>query len=189
MEIYYSKSKLVKTFLLALVMTFAALFVAAKVFFHLFVEARSIVSSVSISDFVAFLGGTVSVFGILIFGAAAIDIALRFFHSEAQVIISLNGIEDKRLNTGLIEWNDVALVIFSKDKYSQLLSLTLYSPEKHRRRLPKLKLLLRKINRQKDDDALRIQFNDLDAPIEDAWKFIENNVIKPREEKGIHLMP
>jgi len=189
MEIYYSKSRLVKAFLLALVITFAALFVSAKVFHHLFIEARSVLSSISIYHFIALFLGIVGVCGILIFGAGAAVFALRLFRSAPQVIISESGIEDERLGTGFIEWNEVALVFLAKYNHAEWLTLNLHSPEKYYSRLPKFELFLRRINGRKGKNDLSVRFNDLDASADEAWDFIENNVIKPREENGMALMP
>lgn len=189
MEIYYSKSKLVKTFLLTLLMTFAAVFVSAKVFYHLFIENRSVISSISIYDFAAFFLGIVGILGILLFGTGMFISAFRLFDSKPQVIISSKGIEDKRLRTGIIEWNDVALVFLSKHNLAEWLTLNLHSPEIYYSRLPTFELFLRWINGRKGKNDLSIRFNDLDASIDDAWNFIENNVIKPREAKDLALMP
>lgn len=189
MEIFYSKSKLIKLFLLSVLMVFAALILLTKIFDFLFTDNRSVFSSVSANDVFAAVLGIVCLFAILIFGAGIIIFFSKFFDSEPQLIISLAGIEDKRLNTGMIEWNEIAFVILSKDKYSQFLSVNLHTPEKYYKRLPKYELLLRKINGRKGKNDFSIRFADLEMPIDEVWNYIEENVIKPCEEKGIHLMP
>lgn len=189
MEIFYSKSKLVKAFLLSLLAVFSISFVIGKAVNDLFIQERSLLTSVSRNDLFWGVAGTAAVFGIVIFGGVGVSFLLKLFRSEPPVIISLEGIEDRRLNTGMIEWNEIAFVIFNKDSHSQFLSVTLHSPEKYHQRLPKFERFLRKINNQKGSDSFYIYFNDLDQPIEEAWEFIENNVTKPREEKSLALLP
>ncbi len=189
MKIYYSKSKLVKAFLLALVMTFAALFISAKVFFYLFAENRSVLSSFSANDLVLLVFGIICTIGVLLFGAGGVVFVIRLFHSEPQVIISSEGIEDKRLGVGIIEWSDVAVMFLADNRKAQWIILNLHSTKKYYPRLSKFELFLKWINGQKGSKDLLIRFNTLNVPIDDVWDYIEENIIKPRKEKGIYLVP
>jgi len=188
MEIYYSKSKLAKGFLLVLVLTAAALFVSSKVIDGFFAAQRSVLSSVSFYDVFEVVLAAVSIFGVLICGGGMVVLTQRLFRSDPQVIFDMGGIEDKRLNTGLIEWNKIAYISLADNNYAQWLNLTLHSPDKYFGQLPKFQLLLCKLNGQTGKNYFRIRFSDLNVPIDDAWQYIEENVIKPREEKSIALM-
>lgn len=189
MEIFYSKSKFIKAFLLALLMSFAAGLLAAELISGLLWEKASVLSTFSAGDIFSILLLIIILFALSISLGAALVFCSRIFNSAPQLIVSLEGINDKRLNLGMIGWNEVTYVILSKDKYTQMLSLTLNEPEKYYHRLPKFELFLRKLNGQRGNNDFRIRFADLDKPIDEIWVFIENKIIKPREEKGIHLMP
>lgn len=104
------------------------------------------------------------------------------------MIITFEGIEDKRLICGLINWDEIELITLEETKYAQWLNLILKSPEKFYRRLSSAQIFLRKLNGQKGNNNFRIGFTDLDKPIDVAWEFIEDKIIKPRAEKGIYLM-
>jgi hypothetical protein len=185
MEIFISKVKVIKGILLGLLMTSAALLVSVKVFYILFPANRSLLVSPFELHIIPLIVGLVSIFGFFWFGLMTLAFIARLFQSEPQVIITLEGIEDKRLNSGLIGWNEIGFISQEEVKYGQWLTLTLHSPEKYHLQLPKFELFLRKINGQKGLNNFRIRFTDLDTPINEAWNFIENNIIKPREEKSL----
>lgn len=169
MEISVSKIKVLKGISLSLLLTAASALVAVVIRPNLFVTA------------VGFLG-------LLMFGAMTIVFISRLFYTEPQVIINLEGVEDKRLNTGLIRWNEINTILMESAKQSQYLILDLNSPEEYYRKLPKLELFLRKANGQTGTNNFRIRFTDLDKPIDEAWEFIENNILKTQEE-SLHLAP
>ena len=189
MEIFISKLKVVKGILLGSLMTFAALYVAVRVFFILFPPNRSLLTSSFDFQTIPMIFGLAAVIGFLMFGGATIVIASRLFQSEPQLIISLEGIKDKRLNFGLIEWNEIETISLEETKYAQWLNLRLKSPENYLYRLPGFQKFLRKANGQHEFNNFRIRFSDLDTPIDEAWNFIEENIIKPRTEQGITLKP
>ena len=161
MEFFISKTKIFRAISLGLLLTLASLL--------LFI------------GYLNFFGIIFGVIGLLLFGSVTLFFILRLFQTESQVIINLKGIEDKRLNTGLIQWEKIDAVLLEKYKQAQCLVLVLYSPEKYYYKLPKFQLFLRKLNGQKGMNNLRIRFSDLDKPIDEAWEFIEKNVIKNRE--------
>lgn len=169
MEFYISKPKIIKSVILGFIMIGAAI-VVLNISENLFLKV-------------------VCISGILLFGAMTIAFIIRLLNSEAQVIINFEGIEDKRLNTGFIRWDETNFIMLEENKNSKWLNLKLTEPEKYFHKLPKFQKFLRKANGQIGVNNFRIRFTDLDQPIEDAWEFIEKNIIKPREEKGIHLMP
>ena len=174
---------------MGLLMTMAALFVSVKVFYILFPPNRSLLFSSFDFQIIPLIVGLVAVVGFFVFGAMTLVFVTRLFYTEPQVIINLKGIEDKRLNSGLIAWNEVGVIFLAEVRYAQWLNLTLDSPEKYYRQLPKFQLFLRKINGQQGINNFRVRFTDLDTPIDEAWDFIESNIIKPREEKDLALQP
>lgn len=189
MEILISKSKVVKAILLGTLMTFAALYVAVKVFYILLPSNRSVLESSFNLQIIPMIVGFAAVIGFFMFGAMTLVIIPRLFNSEPQVIINLEGIEDKRLAVGLIVWNEIEIIFLAETKYAKWLNLTLKSPENYYHRLSKFQLLLRKLNGQQGMNNFRIRFADLDTPIDEAWNFIEENVIKSRKEKEMALKP
>jgi hypothetical protein len=189
MKIFFSKPRVAKGILLGLLMTCAALFVSVKVFYILFPANLSLLVSSFELHILPLIVGLAGVFGFFMFGSMTLVLVTRLFYTEPQVIISLEGVEDKRLNSGLIGWNEVSVVSMEEVKNVQWLNLTLHSPEKYYNQLPKFELFLRKMNGQKGINNFRIRFADLDTSIDEAWNFIQSNIIKLREEKSLALSP
>lgn len=169
MDVFYSKSKLLKFSGLNL------LGLAAAVLVYIVYPNIS--------------GLIFGIIGSLLFGTMSIVVFFRIFNHKPQVILNLEGIEDTRLNTDLIKWDEIKFITLEENKRSKWLNLNLYEPDKVFHKLPSFQKILRKANGQTERNNFRIRFIDLDTPIEEVWNFIENNVIKPRNEKGIHLMP
>ena len=188
MEIFVSRAKVFKATLFGLLLTGASMFVSVKCYHNVFLESYSVFESTFRTQIIPFVVGTVGIFGFLIFGGMTLVFISRLFYTEPQVIINLEGIEDKRLRTGLIKWNEIDAVMLAEANRAQWLTVVLDSPEKYYLRLPKFELFLRKINYQQGNNSLRIRFADLDKPINEVWEFIENNIIKNREI-GLHLAP
>lgn len=186
MEIFLSKPKIVKATLLGALLTFASLFISAKVIFE--AANESVLADNWTELIFSRILFAIGVLGFLIFGAMTAVFISRLFDEKPQVILSVQGIEDKRLGCGMIEWDEIAFVTFMETKYAQWLSLVLKSPEKFYPKLSAFQIFLRKMNGQKGDNSFRIRFNDLNVSIENAWQFIEENVIKKREEKDMSLM-
>ncbi len=170
-------------------MTFAALFVAVKVFYILFPADRSVLTSSFDIQIIPLFVGIVSIIGFFMFGAMTIIFISRLFYNEPQVIINLEGIEDKRLGTGFIEWKEIGFFWWNETQYASWLTINLYSPEKYFSKLSGFQMFLRKANGQKGNNDLRIRFTDLDTPIGEVWDFIEENVIKPRKMEEMAFEP
>ena len=167
MEIFYSKTKLLKFIGLGL------LGVGASVFVY-----------IAYPNIFGLIIGTI---GLIFFGGGIIVAFSRFFNNEPQVIINLNGIEDRRLNLGLINWNEIKYVSLNQTKYAQWLNLVLENPEIYIQQLSKIQKFLRKANGQTDFDGFRIRFIDLDTPIDDAGDYFEKNVLE--QNQSLHLNP
>ncbi len=103
MEIFVSKSKVIKVILFGTIKTFAALFVAVKVFYIFFLANRSVLNSPFDFQFVLIIAGSIAVSSIFIFGIITIIIFSRLYASELQLIINTKGTKEKRLVFGLIE--------------------------------------------------------------------------------------
>ena len=167
MEIFYSKTKLLKFIGLGL------LGVGASVFVY-----------IAYPNIFGMIIGTI---GLVFFGGGTIVIFFRLFSNEPQVIINLDGIEDRRLNLGLIGWNEIKSVSLNEKKQAQWLNLILENPEIYIQQLSKFQIFLRKANGQTDFDGFRIRFIDLDTPIDDAWDYFEKNVLE--QNQSLHLNP
>lgn len=152
--------------------TSAAAFAAAKVFLN--TANKSVLTDFGSVPASSYVVGIISVFGFLIFGTMTVVFISRLFDNKPQLIITLKGIEDKRLGCGMIDWEEIEAVTFMETKYAQWLSLTLGSPEKFYDKLSSFQKLLRKLNGQTGTNSLRIRFADLNISIEDAWQYIED---------------
>lgn len=167
MEFFISKRKIIKGVLLGLLMT--------------------AVSALMFYAYPNWFGIIFGALGLAIFGTMSAFILLRFFESEPQVVISSQGIEDKRLNFGLIEWDEIKSVALNETKYARWLNICVETPEKYYCRLPKLQIFLRKANGQTGMNDFRVRFNDLDKPVEEAFEMIED--ILETRYNGLPLTP
>lgn len=169
MEVFYSKSKLLKFATLNLLGLTASILVYAA--------------------YPNILGLIFGAIGSILFGGFGFRICFNIFDHKPQLILNSQGIEDKRLNTGLIKWDEIKFISLEENKQSKWLNLNLREPEKYLRKLTIFQKFLRSANGQTERNNLRIRFIDLDMPIENVWEFIEINVIEPKTGKDIHLMP
>lgn len=157
-------------------MTCAALLVSAKVFFD--TASESVLADSLAAEMLPFFLGLIGVGGFLMFGAMTLVSISKLFDGKSQVMFSPEGIEDKRLGCGLIEWSEIEAVLVMETKYAQWLSIVLKSPEKFYGKLSSFQIFLRKLNGQSGVNNFRVRFTDLDAPIETAWRYIEEKIIK-----------
>jgi hypothetical protein len=111
--------------------------------------------------------------GIAMFAAGLVVIARRWLDPAPQLIISADGIDDRRLKLGPISWRDIASVALDQTAHAQWLTLELIAPEAYLVRLPGAQKALRAANEQLGADHLRIRFTDLDQPINDALLLIQ----------------
>lgn len=176
MEIFYSKKKLFKAVLLGLLGTVASIFVLFKFY-------QSVLgSSWTLGNNLGVLLSIIPLVGLVIFGGATLVFISRLFDKTPQVVITEEGLEDKRLNTGLIRWNEILGAMQMETKYAQWVSLILSSPEKYFEKLPAFQKFLRKANGQVENNNFRIRFTDLDTPIEEAFPFIEKCFLQCQNE-------
>lgn len=167
-------------------MTAASFFVLFKSYQAVLIDNQSLLSSsLNFGNILAVLLSLISLLGFVMFGGITITFALRFFNSQPQVIVSKEGIEDKRLNFGLIRWNEIEEIYFEETKYSKWLSLFLVSPENYFDKLPLFQKFLRKANGQSGNNFFRIRFEDLDKPIEEAMTLIEKYIAESRNEMAL----
>lgn len=109
----------------------------------------------------------------LIFGLTLLIVIIgKLLRSEAQVVISEKGIDDRRLRTEIIPWDEIIAITLNETKYARWLTVELASPEKYYSKLPVAQIFLRKLNGQEGANDLRIRFNDLDGSIDDAFEYI-----------------
>lgn len=183
MEIFYSKRKLLKGILLGLLGSAASFFVLFKGYQAFLIDNQSVFSSTwTFGNLIIVLLSTIPLAGLVMFGGATVIFIKRFFIRTAQVIINEEGIEDKRLNTGLIRWSEVLGALQMETDYAQWVSLILSSPEKYFEKLPTFEKFLRKANGQIGNNNLRIRFTDLDTPIDEAFPLIEKCVLQCQNE-------
>ena len=167
-------------------MTAASFFVLFKGYQAISLDNQSLMSNwLTFGNILAILLSLIPLLGIVIFGGATITFAARFFNPNVQVIISENGLEDKRLNFGLIPWNEIKNIYSLQNKYAKWLSLDLISPEKYVDKLPFFQRFLRTANGQFEDNHFRVRFEDLDKPIEEALEMIEKFYRQNENDLGL----
>jgi hypothetical protein len=174
MEIYVSKLKAAKFFSLGLIGTLASAFVFWKVFAALTFYFQHFSPTFIISIFFSLIFVIVAILGIFMFGSAMLIFGKRILTRTPLVLINSEGIEDKRLNFGLISWSEITSIFPHKVESIDYLSFNLKLPEKYQNNLPFLTKLIRKINGESNLNAFKIYFTELDKPIEEALNYILN---------------
>ncbi len=172
MKIYVSKLKAAKIFLLGLAGALASGFLSWQVYVYL-TYSFQIVWGVSLIGMVLnIIFGLIFLVGILVFGCVAIIFGKRLFDDKPQVLLSADGIEDKRLNSGLIKWSEISSIFPHKMGQAEWLSINLMLPENYQKRLPIFARLMRKINGESELNSFRIGFTELDKSIDEAFDYI-----------------
>lgn len=118
------------------------------------------------------LGYIVGGLGIFLGIVLLIVITNKILRSDAQLLMDEKGIDDHRLKTGCIPWEDINAVSLEETRHARWLTIELESPEKYYSKLPVVQLILRKLNGQEGMNDLRIRFNDLDGSIDDAFEYV-----------------
>jgi hypothetical protein len=174
MEIYVSKLKAAKFFSLGLIGTLASAFVFWKVFSALMFYFQHFSPAFIIGIFCSLIFVIVAILGIFMFGSAMLIFGKRILTRTPLVLINSEGIEDKRLNLGLISWSEITSIFPHKVESIDSLLFSVKLPEKYINKLPFFTKLIRKINGDSDLNEFKIYFTELDKPIEEALNYILN---------------
>jgi hypothetical protein len=172
MKIYVSKLKAAKFFSLGLIGTLASAFVFFKAFDSLSLSFRYFSLSLIIGIFFSFVALLASFLGFFVSVNLAVIYGKRLLTRKPLVLINSEGIEDKRLNLGLISWSEITSIFPHKVESIDYLSFNLKLPEKYQNNLPFFTKLIRKINGESNLNAFKIYFTELDKPIEEALNYI-----------------
>jgi hypothetical protein len=155
MSLLYSKSRLLKGITLALIM------IALSVFCFLH------------AGVVGEIAGSI---GIVMFGLGLIIETIKLFSNKPQITINSDGINDRRLNFGLIRWDEINTIELEKTQYATWVNINLNAPEIYYDKLPKFQKFLRKANGQIGINDFRIRLINLDKKPDEIWYYIEQMI-------------
>jgi len=172
MEIYVSKLKAAKILFLGLSGALASGFFSWKIYLYLTYSFRMVWDVSLIGMILNIIFGLMFLLGILVFGCVTVIFGKRLLDTKPQVLISAEGIEDKRLNLGLIKWSEISSIFSNKMSQAQWFSINLILPENYQKRLPVFARLMRKINGESELNSFRIGFTELDKSIDEAFDYI-----------------
>ncbi|MBF0547624.1 MAG: hypothetical protein HQM08_24505 [Candidatus Riflebacteria bacterium] len=157
MELFYSKSALLKGILLSF------LAVLASLFCFLFTDA--------LGKIAGFTGG-------FLFGCFLITEILKLFAHIPQIVISSEGINDRRLNCGLIKWEEINSISLQQTQYSKWININLNNPETFYKKLGGFQKLLRVLNGQTGVNNFRVRLITMDKSVDEILDFVEKNFVK-----------
>jgi hypothetical protein len=119
--------------------------------------------------------------GLVFFGSGLIWLPIRFFRTGPQVVVSHEGIYDRRLKVGVVFWGDVAAIYTRRIKTTEFLCLELRDPEKYLSRLPPWKRIVVAANRRLGFADLPIGFSGLTPGIRDVRNYLQDQGLEIHE--------
>jgi hypothetical protein len=129
------------------------------------------------------LDGLGIAFAMTLAALACIGLFLRSRSNlEPQLIITSEGIEDRRQGTGLIRWRDMVHFSRSNAPLSPHLRLDLVDPERHLAGMSRWRRSLVRLNRQMGFPEIVIPLDHLSPGVDKVWDYIEqtHRVALPR---------
>jgi len=118
--------------------------------------------------------------GVVFFGLGFIAIPIMFFRAGPQVVLSEDGIEDRRLKLGLIPWGDIRALSIGSVNSVKFLCIQLVDPQKVLSRLPRWKRAMTATNEAMGFPPLTIGFSGLSPGIEEVWAYVQAPAITAR---------
>ncbi|MBN2716536.1 MAG: hypothetical protein JXX14_11835 [Deltaproteobacteria bacterium] len=114
--------------------------------------------------------------GAVFFSLCFIAIPMRFFRKGPQVIIDENGIEDKRLKIGVIEWRHIDRISEGDIHGTKFLCLHLTDPEIYLQKLPTWKRRLTKSNNAVGFPEFSLSFVGLSPGYTEVRAFVSDQI-------------
>ncbi|HEX3314436.1 MAG TPA: STM3941 family protein [Gemmataceae bacterium] len=111
--------------------------------------------------------------GVAFFGLGAVAVPVRALRGGPQVVIDDDGIDDRRLNVGVIRWEDIRSLSIGTVKSSKFLCIEVAEPEKYLRVLPAWKRKLAELNGALGFPPLTISFTGLSPGIDEVWDHLQ----------------
>ncbi|HKY32491.1 MAG TPA: STM3941 family protein [Candidatus Polarisedimenticolia bacterium] len=117
--------------------------------------------------------------GVGFFGLGFIVIPVLFFRSGPQVLITHEGIDDRRLKIGTIPWEAVRSLSIRSVEATKFLCVELFDPEAYLSRLPRWTRPLRVVAEATGLPALTVGFSGLTPGIKEVWAHLQSQARGP----------
>ena len=112
--------------------------------------------------------------GVGFFGLGFIAIPVMFLRTGPQVIITDEGIEDRRLKIGVIRWEAIRSLSIRSVESTKFLGVELFDPEGFFSRLPRWTRPLRVATEAMGFPALTIGFSGLSPGVKEVWAYLQS---------------
>jgi len=112
--------------------------------------------------------------GVGFFALGFIAIPVMFFRTGPQVLITDEGIEDRRLKIGLIRWEAIRSLSIRSVESTKFLCIELFDPETYLSRLPRWTRPLRVVTEALGIPALNIGFSGLSPGVKEMWAYLQS---------------
>lgn len=110
--------------------------------------------------------------GVGFFGLGFIALPVMFFRTGPQIVINDEGIEDRRLKIGVIQWGDIRSLSIGSVNSAKFLCVGLSDPERYLNRLPRWRRSLTAAVEALGFPALTISFSGLSPGLKEVWAYL-----------------
>ena len=122
--------------------------------------------------------------GVVFFGLGFVVAPIMMLRNGPQVIISDEGIEDRRQKLGVIRWEEIRSLSVGSVQSAMFLRVELSDPERTLSRLPPWKRRLAELNRVLGFPGLSISFSGLSPGLREAWAHLQVRAATLRRERS-----
>ena len=112
--------------------------------------------------------------GVGFFGLGFIALPIMFFRTGPQVLITDEGIEDRRLKIGVIRWEAIRSLSLRSVESTKFLCVELFDPERYLSRLPRWTRPLRVVTEALGIPSLTIGFSGLSPGVKEVWAYLQS---------------
>ncbi len=112
--------------------------------------------------------------GLAFFGLGGVLALGRELQPGPRVVINNQGIEDRRLGTGLIRWREILDVSIRTVQQHPFLCIDLVDPEKQLAKMPLWRRPICRVNRLMGFPEIAIDLHLLEANVDEVWQYVSS---------------
>lgn len=120
-------------------------------------------------------------FVFLLFASLTLLNVWILFDKRTRIVINENGIDDKKLGVGVIEWNDILDVKVVRAGKMDLIHLKLENPSKYKNKMSLFNKITAKLNHTLAGDSVQINVNIVDMEAVEIAEMIMTRVLEARQ--------
>jgi uncharacterized membrane protein len=119
---------------------------------------------------------------IVFFGLGFFVFLRQILDSCARIVIDENGVYDRTLDVGLIEWNDIEHAYQNSMIGNEFISLVLKDSEKYLQRTNKAKAKIARYNATLGFETININLSGVNKPSEEIFDILVNKIVARKIE-------